>query len=152
MYYSSLCIYANRYVGSMDIAEDIVQNFFVAVWEKHFLSISSDRFLPYAYRAIRNSCINHYKSEIARDEFYLSLVDEWQKRLEEEESFLYQKEIRAALLKLPPKCRNVFLLKFVKGLKYKEISDLCDISVNTVKYHMGEAFRLLKDNLKDIGY
>ena len=62
-HYSLLCNYANSIVCNEQAVEDIVQNFFIAVWEKKHLSITEDTFLPYAYRAIKNSCINYYKSE-----------------------------------------------------------------------------------------
>ena len=35
-------------------------------------------------------------------------------------------------------------------MKYKEIADIAGISVNTVKYHLGEAFRLMHEELKDL--
>ena len=54
-HYSLLCNYANSIVCNEQAVEDIVQNFFIAVWEKKHLSITEDTFLPYAYRAIKNS-------------------------------------------------------------------------------------------------
>lgn len=69
-HYSLLCNYANSIVCNEQAVEDIVQNFFIAVWEKKHLSITEDTFLPYAYRAIKNSCINYYKSEIAKENFF----------------------------------------------------------------------------------
>ena len=149
-HYSLLCNYANSIVCNEQAVEDIVQNFFIAVWEKKHLSITEDTFLPYAYRAIKNSCINYYKSEIAKENFFTVLAEEWQLKLQEEEEFRYKQEVRAALQKLPEKCRKVFLLKCVTGLRYKEIAEISDISVNTVKYHLGEAFRVMREELKDL--
>ena len=34
-YYSGLCSYANIYLKSSDISEEIVQEVFVKLWEKH---------------------------------------------------------------------------------------------------------------------
>ncbi len=151
-YYSLLCNYANKYVDNSQVVEDIVQNFFIAVWENQNLSVTSESFLPYAYLSIKNACINYYKSEAVKKAFFISLAEEWQESLEQEDDFIYKKEIRLALGKLPEKCRNVFLLKCVKSLKYKEIAIVCNISVNTVKYHIGEAFRILKEELKNLNY
>ena len=88
----------------------------------------------------RTSCINYYKSEIAKENFFTVLAEEWQLQLQEEEEFRYKQEVHAALQKLPEKCRKVFLLKCVTGLRYKEIAEISDISVNTVKYHLGRGF------------
>ena len=149
-HYSLLCNYANSIVCNEQAVEDIVQNFFIAVWEKKHLSITEDTFLPYAYCAIKNSCINYYKSEIAKENYFTVLAEEWQLQLQEEEEFRYKQEVHAALQKLPEKCRKVFLLKCVTGLRYKEIAEISDISVNTVKYHLGEAFLVMREELKDL--
>ena len=123
-HYSLLCNYANSIVCNEQAVEDIVQNFFIAVWEKKHLSITEDTFLPYAYRAIKNSCINYYKSEIAKENFFTVLAEEWQLQLQEEEEFRYKQEVHAALQKLPEKCRKVFLLKCVTVENIKSIDPL----------------------------
>lgn len=149
-YYSLLCNYAGKFITDSDVREDIVQVFFISIWEKKHLSVTPDIFLPYAYRSIKNSCINYYKAEIIKADFIVTLTEEWQEQLNDEDDFIYKKEVRLALQKLPEKCRKVFLLKCVTGLRYKEIADISDISVNTVKYHLGEAFRIMKEELKHL--
>ncbi|GGJ96957.1 MULTISPECIES: RNA polymerase sigma-70 factor [Parabacteroides] len=149
-HYLLLCNYAGKYIIDSQVREDIVQVFFISIWEKKHLNVTQETFLPYAYRSIKNSCINYYKSEIIKDDFITTLSEEWKDQLNEEEDFIYQKEVQQALQKLPEKCRKVFLLKCVTGLRYKEISEISNISVNTVKYHLGEAFRIMREELKDL--
>lgn len=152
-YYSHLCNYAGKYITDSQIREDIVQVFFISIWEKEHLSISQETFLPYAYRSIKNSCINYYKSEMIKEDFIATLTEEWKEQLkEEDDDYIYQEEVQLALQKLPEKCRKVFLLKCITGLRYKEIADVSDISVNTVKYHLGEAFRIMREELKHLTY
>ena len=78
--------------------------FFVALWENKNLSVTAENFLPYAYRAVYNRCLNYYKAELTKENFLTSLAEEWENDTEEEE-FPYKKEVRAALRKLPPKCQ-----------------------------------------------
>lgn len=151
-HYSLLCNYACKYIADSQVAEDIVQTFFISIWEKKHLSVTQETFLPYAYRSIKNSCINYYKSESIKDDFIASLTEEWDQQLDEEEDFIYQKEVQQALQKLPEKCKKVFLLKCITGLKYKEIAEVTGTSVNTVKYHLGEAFRIMKEELKHLTF
>lgn len=151
-HYSILCNYASKYLYDDSVAEDIVQSFFINIWCKKHLNLTQDTFLPYAYKAIRNSCINYYKTETLKKDFFKTLTKEWEEHLEEEDHFIHKEEVRLALKKLPEKCRNVFLLKCIRGLKYKEISDICGISVNTVKYHMGEAFRIMREELRKVNF
>ncbi|MEG0455708.1 MAG: RNA polymerase sigma factor, partial [Bacteroides sp.] len=66
--------------------------------------------------------------------------------------FIYKKEVQLALHKLPPKTKKVFLLKCISELTYKEIAEVSDISVNTVKYHLSEAFRIMKEELKELSF
>lgn len=149
LHYNDLCNYALRYIQNKDVAEDIVQNFFITIWEKD-IKLTEENILPYAYTAIRNGCINYYKSELIRENFLNEALEELEFQNEEEEPFLYKKEVRLAVYKLPEKCRKVFLLKCIHDLKYKEIAEIMGISVNTVKYHLGEAFRMMREELKDL--
>lgn len=151
-HYSHLCNYAGKYIIDSQVREDIVQVFFISLWEKKHLSVTLETFLPYAYRSIKNSCINYYKSENIKEDFIISLAEEWNLQLGEDEDFAYQKEVQQAIQKLPEKCRKVFLLKCITGLKYKEIAEISNISVNTVKYHLGEAFRIMKEELKHLNF
>ena len=56
--------------------------------------------------------------------------------------------IREALSELPDKCREVFVLSYVNGLKSKDIAEAMNISVRTVEAHIYKALRLLRSRLK----
>lgn len=149
--YIHLCRYANKFVADSSVVEDIVQNFFIEIWEKKHLAVQEDKFLAYACRAVKNSCIDYYRRNVIKENYFDALMQEWQEGIEaEEEEFLYKQEVQKALRRLPEKCRQVFLLKYVSDLTYKEISDLMDISVNTVKYHLKEALRIMRKELKKL--
>lgn len=80
-HYSLLCNYANSIVCNEQAVEDTYRISLLPSGEKKHLSITEDTFLPYAYRAIKNSCINYYKSEIAKENFFTVLAEEWQLQL-----------------------------------------------------------------------
>lgn len=54
-----------------------------------------------------------------------------------------------AIDSLPPKCREVFLSSRVDGLKYREISERYNISVNTVENQMSIALKKIRIILKE---
>ena len=58
-YYDPLSKYAYSLVTDHDAAEDIVQEMFVRIWEKHQDIIQSPQVRAYLYRAVRNTCFNH---------------------------------------------------------------------------------------------
>jgi RNA polymerase sigma-70 factor (ECF subfamily) len=55
--------------------------------------------------------------------------------------------LQNALKELPPRCREVFELSRVHGLKYAEIAATLDISIKTVEAQMGKALRILRTQL-----
>ena len=55
--------------------------------------------------------------------------------------------VRQAVAELPERCREVFELSRVRGLRYAEIATALEISVKTVEAQMGKALRLLRERL-----
>lgn len=48
---------------------------------------------------------------------------------------------------LPERCREIFLLNKRDGMKYKEIAERFQISVNTVDNHISKALRLIREGV-----
>ncbi len=59
-----------------------------------------------------------------------------------------EKAVRAAIAGLPDRCRQVFELSRMQGLKYAEIAATLGISVKSVETHIGRALRVLRDRLR----
>jgi RNA polymerase sigma-70 factor (ECF subfamily) len=55
--------------------------------------------------------------------------------------------LRAAVLTLPPRCREIFELSRFQTLSYAQIAEVLDISVKTVEAQMGRALRILRERL-----
>ena len=53
--------------------------------------------------------------------------------------------MKEALDRLPPKCREVFLMIKLHGLTYKQAAEQLEISVKTVENQMGKAIKILRD-------
>ena len=68
-YYSVLCRYALRYLHDEQVAEDIVQEYYVDIWENAKLSIIPEQFFSYSCHAIYNRCLNYYKAEATKEAF-----------------------------------------------------------------------------------
>ncbi|MEE9361448.1 MAG: sigma-70 family RNA polymerase sigma factor [Cellulophaga sp.] len=56
--------------------------------------------------------------------------------------------LREAINKLPPKCKEVFILSKFEKMKYKVIAEKMGISIKTVENHMSKAFKELRKGLK----
>lgn len=59
------------------------------------------------------------------------------------------KQLRKALDELPESYRKAFVMHRFKGMNYKEIADLLEVSQKTVAYRIQQALKLLRIKLKD---
>ena len=63
-YYQRLTGFGRRYIQDTEVVQDIVQDCFAVLWEKHssvsVLSVSVSSFL---FAMVRNGCLNHIKHE-----------------------------------------------------------------------------------------
>ena len=69
---------------------------------------------------------------------------------EAEERSQAEARLWTALDSLPEKCRQVFIMSKRDGLKYEEIAEELDLSVNTVRNQISKALKILKDGARKI--
>ncbi len=148
--YEGLCRYAYTFLQDEHAAEDVVQETFVKIWEgkKHLLEDNSIRF--YLFTAVRNNSISYLRKAKAAAVTYTDTTPEPDpeptlsvsqlQNIEEEKA----RHIAEALAKLPPKCREVFLLVKWQGLSYKDAAAALGLSVKTVENQMGKAIKIFK--------
>ena len=107
----------------------------------------------YLYTSVKNSCLNHLKREnfFSSTEEHAEYADETnhipQEKIEAEE---IKKEVNKTIDKLPPKCKEIFLMARFDDLSYSEIAEIQNISINTVKTQLKRAMKFLSDNLKHL--
>jgi len=151
--YSKLCRYALTFLHDTHQAEDVVQETFIKIWERKPELIGSPDIRFYLVTAVRNNCISALRKLKTQQTQFTEETPE-----PEPEPFVtatqqYQDaseqsiRIATALDKLPPKCREVFLLVKMQGLSYKQAAEALEISVKTVENQMGKAIKVLRDNL-----
>lgn len=150
-YYSGLCDFAWRYVRSTMIAEEVVQEVFLNLWE-HRQHLKSDGSLrAYLYRAVKNRSLNHLRNQRTRTQKTEALAEYLTHVLPQPDKAMLQEElahrIREALDALPERRRTIFVLSKLHGLTYAEIASVLGISINTVDTQMRRALRLLREYL-----
>lgn len=138
-----------KYVGDWDEAKGLVHEVFVAVWEK-FDSLPSDtQYRSYLYTAVRNRCLNYIrdkKTHLSIDRVPENLLVEQQTTLETSE---LERQIEMAIQSLPEKCRMIFELSRLEGLKYAQIAEKMGISIKTVEAQMSKALGIMKKHLSE---
>lgn len=144
-YYSKLVRFAKEFVQHEEDAENITQDVFADLWEKRDFITHIENMNAYLFRLVRNRCLDYLRHKVFEQRYMESL----QLSCEEEAVEDHDTEIliRAAINSLPQRCRDIFLLSRVEGLKYREISEHLGISVNTVECQMGIALKKLRMKL-----
>ena len=150
-YYKGLSVFANKYVKNVEVAEDIVQELFIKVWNKREQLDVNTSLKSYLFQSVYNSCLNHLKHLKIRDNYkkYISYnnTNELQHDTLVEEEF--KSRIYNSIESLPEKCKIIFKLSRFEGLKYKEIAEKRNISIKTVKGQIGKALKTLRHDLQD---
>ena len=63
---------------------------------------------------------------------------------DEEELNIMRERLKMFVDSLPEKCREIFILACIEGLKYKQVAEKLDVSVNTVKTQLKSAYSKLR--------
>jgi len=149
-YYRPLCLHANKVINDMDLAEDIVQEFFYQYWKNRESTSVRISLEAYLYRSVHNNAVHslkqlttkkkHLEESFGRD--FPQLVEEQRIGLKELRSI-----IENTLLNLPERCALIFSMSRFEGKKYREIAESLSISVKTVEAEMGKALQQFRDSL-----
>lgn len=149
LYYAPLCVFAHKYFDSIDQAEDIVQEAFITLWEKNRLINFTGSIKSYLFSIVRNNSINkikqesRYRFEEIENQAYFIIEDQFEsQKLEDRKENLYLE-----IEKLPEQCKKVFEAIVFEKMKYAEVADELNVSVNTVKTHYSRALKQLRSNL-----
>jgi len=105
------------------------------------------------YQITRNILIDfHRRGKVIRaadhrdlDEHELASSAPSQERIIDSQKDL--KALENALLTLPPRCQEIFVLSRFEEMKYEEIADRCDISVSAVEKQISRAMKIIKHRL-----
>lgn len=152
--YAIMCHLAFQYVRDHFTAETLVDDVMADMWEKRNSIQVRTSLKAYLLSCVRNRCINYLRSFHIKNMQPLAcetllepeVIDgsyPLGKMLDQE----LESVVREAVASLPDECRTVLLKSRVDGLRYEEIAAEMGISVNTVKYHMKNAFSILREKL-----
>ncbi len=136
-----------RLTGNRNTSEDLVQEVFMRMLKYRSTYQGRSKFTLWMYQIARNAHIDYLRKR--KEEFPLD--DQWMEPVTAESSPSQMLEsgqevqlLREALAKLPLKKREVLILSRYQNLKYKEIAELLDCQIGTVKAHVHRA-------IKDLG-
>ncbi|MEO1447910.1 MAG: RNA polymerase sigma-70 factor [Bacteroidota bacterium] len=145
-YHDQLVNRAFHLVNDKQVAEELVQDLFMTLWEKAGQTTLEGKLENYLMASIRNRSLNYLKSRFAKQRFVV-FEERYSEQVDQPELFdltLLETQISRAINQLPAKCREIFLLSRRHNLTYQEIADKLDISKKTVETQIGIALKKLR--------
>lgn len=152
-YYTKLCAFASGYVKSKDDAEEIVSDVFVNLWKgRHSIKVKSS-LRAYLYTSAKHEAFAKMKRRqnniVSIDDIPMSpqFIDDYGP-LEALVFSEMENHLQGAIDNLPPRCKQIFIMKWAEGLTYKEISEILGVAEKTVENQVIKAFELVRQSIR----
>ena len=134
--------------GDINLAEDIVQDVFLRLWEKRS-TVKSESARAFLFTIARNDFLKSYRQK----KYDLKFRSTYFERIENKspEYILELKEfdqkLQNTIAGLPEKCRVVYLMSRIDEMTYIEIARNLKVTVKAVEKQMSKALRILNNEL-----
>ena len=148
-FYQQMCVYAYGLTRDYDQAEDIVQNVFLRVWRKRDQLNNVHSIKSFLYKSVYHEFIDQYrkhKQVFALEKKHFEALSDFVEHENEDMERLIA-VVKNEIQKLPPKCRETFLLSKEEGLSNMEIADYLNVSIKSVEAHITKAFSILRSKI-----
>ncbi len=152
LYYPSLFSRAHKFISDYEVCEEIVQDTFIAFWDKADIILPEKKFMEaYLWRILKFKIADFYRGKKI-DKHYLE--ENLEVSIEESKTYdsLFnedlEKKIEVAIDTLPQKTKEAFIMSRINGMTYNEISEELNVSSKTIEYHISNALKILRKELK----
>jgi RNA polymerase sigma-70 factor (ECF subfamily) len=144
-HYKFFLLAACKYLGDAPLAQEVVNDVFVRLWQDAERIDIQSSLKSYLYRAVVNRCLNELDKHKRDRQHFQELKHRPEETAEWKE--MEDNELKIRLYKaiddLPEQCRKVFRMSRFEELKQQEIADRLGISIKTVKNHITHALQQL---------
>lgn len=152
-YCRSLINFSRRIVGETEIAENIVQDVFLNLWQSRHRLDEQLSIKSYLYKSTMNQSrkhLLHLKVRTSAKDQIASGIEPADTPEDIHSSKETGEMIQLAISELPERCRLIFTMNRFDGLTYGQIAHALDISIKTVETQMGRALVLLRKRLHEL--
>jgi RNA polymerase sigma-70 factor (ECF subfamily) len=139
--------FARVVTRSADIAEEVVEDVFVKLWSNRHKIMEIENLTVYLYVAVKNRSLNSISQKARElikapfDHLDIEVGDMAADPYNQLVTSEMMQKMQQAVESLPPRCKMIFKLVREDGLRYKEVADILNISVNTIDVQMAIAIK-----------
>lgn len=154
LFHKRLLHFSRAITRSDEIAEEVVDDVFVKLWSRRSKISEIENITVYLYVAVKNQSLNSLsrKAKELITESFNFLDIEIEEAVGNPDELMITREMMERMQKtvdeLPPRCKMIFKLVREDGLKYKEVSQILNISVNTIDVQMAIAVKRICASLQ----
>ena len=159
-YFHALHEYAYFYIGNSQLAEDIVQDIFLKLWDSRDRLTIHTSLKGYLFRSIHNNCIQYLRHRVVEQNHHAIHQAKLEEAILMNRLFfesgltkLFENDIESLVNKaiedLPGTTREIYMLSRYKYLKNSEIAKKISLTEKSVEYHISRALEILRKYLKD---
>ncbi|MFT3902511.1 MAG: RNA polymerase sigma-70 factor [Niabella sp.] len=140
-------------VRAAEVAEEVVEDVFIKLWLRRQTLPEVENLAVYLYVSVKNASLNRL-SQKAR-QMLTQPFDDFESDIKINSTDPYELMVSGEMLarmnqaieKLPPRCKMIFKLIREDNLKYKEVAEILNISINTIDVQMAIAVKRICEAL-----
>ncbi|PUZ29391.1 hypothetical protein DCC81_08065 [Chitinophaga parva] len=155
-YAGPLFVFAAGKLHSREVAEELVHDVFIRLWEKRAQLDIQTHVGAYLFRMMRNEILQYLRSARNTQPFIDEMLALEVSAGGASDAIIAAREMETQLQgiinSLPEKCREIFILSREQDLSIKEIASQLDVAEQTVKNQLTKALSVLRRELKHITY
>ncbi|KZE69090.1 RNA polymerase subunit sigma [Fictibacillus phosphorivorans] len=157
-YYKQIFAYVYRKVGNRETAYDLTQEIFIKVFQRIQSYSNKGKFSSWLYTLAVNHCRDYWRSADYRQTSKQTELNETLVCEQNNVPYIFERketreQVKLAINSLPDYQREVLILKYFHHMKIKEIADVTETNVSTVKSRLhqglGKLAKLLKRGVED---
>jgi RNA polymerase sigma-70 factor (ECF subfamily) len=153
-YYTDLVRFGIKYVKNHEISEELVQEVFINIWERHQSLVITSSLKSYLFTSVKYRAFNYLRLQMPKEKLLenIELLDTFANTEDYQVSPELKKEVSKAIDSLPTKCRAILIMSKMDGMSHREIAKELGVSEKTVENQITIAFKKLRVALEPIRY